>query len=224
MSAKSLTWREKAGLAQRSAGVRIALIMVPIFWLIYFFGLSLEQRRAIAQGELHVSNVVRIFQENSERIFLNVDRTLILLRRLYESNPGEFNLKYWMERTSLSSAGVFQFSLIGRDGYMMDTTTDYYGPRLYLGDRDHFTHLAARKSDGMYVAPPVLGRASGKWSIQVARPLRNQDESFAGVIVGSIDPEQLGAFIETAQLGEHGSLILRNADNVLLVSRGTATP
>jgi len=224
MSAKPLTWREMASLAQRSAGVRIALIMVPIFWLIYFLGLSLEQRRAVAQGELHVSNVVRIFQENSERIFLNVDRNLILLRRLYESNPGEFNLKYWVERTSLSSAGVIQFSLIGPDGYMIDTTTDYQGPRLYLGDRDHFTHLADRKSDGMYVAPPVLGRASGKWSIQVARPLRNQDESFAGVIVGSIDPEQLGAFIETAQLGEHGSLILRNADNILLVSRGTATP
>ncbi len=67
MSAKSLTWREMASLAQRSAGVRIALIMVPIFWLIYFLGLSLEQRRAIAQGELHLSNVVRIFQENSER-------------------------------------------------------------------------------------------------------------------------------------------------------------
>src|SRR5438093_566993 len=98
MSAKPLTWRETASLAQRSSGVRIALIMLPMFWLIYFLGLSLEQRRAVEQGELHVSNVVRIFQENSERIFLGVDGTMLLLRRLYESNPGEFNLKYWVER------------------------------------------------------------------------------------------------------------------------------
>src|SRR4029078_1201316 len=70
----------------------------------------------------------------------------------------------------------------------------------------------------------VLGRASGKWSIQLARPLRGKDESFAGVIVASIVPEQLGAFIEAAQRGENGRLILRNADNVVLVSRGTSTP
>jgi diguanylate cyclase (GGDEF)-like protein/PAS domain S-box-containing protein len=107
---------------------------------------------------------------------------------------------------------------------MTDTTIDYRGPRLYLGDREHFIHLVHQKSDAIYVAPPVLGRASGKWSIQLARRLRGSDGNFAGVIVASIDPEQLGAFIETAQLGEHGSLILRNADNVVLVSRGTSTP
>jgi diguanylate cyclase (GGDEF)-like protein/PAS domain S-box-containing protein len=224
MSTKSLTWREIASLARRSFGVRIALMMLPIFWLIYLVGTSLEQRRAIQQGELHLSSVVRIFQENSERIFLSVDGTMLLLRRLYESNPEEFNLKYWVERTALNSGSLFQISLIGLDGYMTDSTTDYRGPRLYLGDRDHFTHLVDQKSDAMYVAPPVLGRASGKWSIQLARRLRGSDGSFAGVIVASLDPEQLGVFIDTAQLGEHGSLILRSADNVVLVSRGTSTP
>src|SRR4051794_30329253 len=224
MSTKSLTWREIASLVRRSFGVRIALMMLPIFWLIYLVGTSLEQRRAVQQGELHLSSVVRIFQENSERIFLSADGTMLLLRRLYESNPEEFNLKYWVERTALNSGSLFQISLIGLDGYMTDSTTDYRGPRLYLGDRDHFTHLVDQKSDAMYVAPPVLGRASGKWSIQLARRLRGSDGSFAGVIVASLDPEQLGAFIDTAQLGEHGSLILRSADNVVLVSRGTSTP
>src|SRR6267378_1369956 len=224
MLAKPFTWRDAASLAQRSSGIRIAVIMLPIFWLIYLLGISLEQRRAVQQGELQVSNVVRIFQENSERIFLSADGTLLLLRRLYESNPREFNLKYWVERTALNSGNLIQISLIGPDGYMTDSTTDYRGPPLYLGDRDHFTHLADQKSDAMYVAPPVLGRASGKWSIQVARPLRGNDGQFAGVIVASIDPEHLAAFIESARLGEHGSLILRNADNVILVSRGTSTP
>ena len=192
MLAKPFTWRDAASLAQRSSGIRIAVIMLPIFWLIYLLGISLEQRRAVQQGELQVSNVVRIFQENSERIFLSVDGTMLLLRRLYESNPGEFNLKYWVERTALNSGSLIQISLIGVDGYMTDTTTDYRGPRLYLGDRDHFTHLVNQKSDALYVAPPVLGRASGKWAIQLARPLRGSDGNFAGVIVASLDPEHLG--------------------------------
>jgi len=221
MSGKPFTWREMASLAQRSSGIRIALIMLPIFWLIYLVGISLEQRRAVQQAELHLSGVVRIFQENSERIFLSVDGTMLLLRRLYESNPEEFNLKYWVERAALNSGSLFQISLIGADGYMTDSTTDYRGPRLYLGDREHFTRLVNQKSDAMYVAPPVLGRASGKWSIQLARRLRSGDGTFAGVIVASLDPEQLGTFFET---GENGSLVLRNEDNVILVSRGLSSP
>jgi len=221
MLAKPQTWREIASLAQRSSGVRIALIMLPMFWLIYLVGISFEQRRAVQQEELHLSSVARIFQENSERIFLNVDGTMLLLRRLYESNPEEFNLKYWVERAALNSGSLFQISLIGADGYMTDSTTDYRGPRLYLGDREHFTRLVNQKSDAMYVAPPVLGRASGKWSIQLARRLRSSNGSFAGVIVASLDPEQLGTFIET---GEDGSLVLRNEDNIVLVSRGLSSP
>src|SRR4029453_4348964 len=79
-----------------------------------------------------------------------------------------------------------------------------------------------QKSDAMYVAPPVLGRASGKWTIQLGRRLHGGDGGFAGVIVASIDPENLAAFLETARLGEHGSLVLRNAQNVILVARGTS--
>ena len=115
MLAKPQTWREIASLAQRSSGVRIALIMLPMFWLIYLVGISFEQRRAVQQEELHLSSVARIFQENSERIFLNVDGTMLLLRRLYESNPEEFNLKYWVERAALNSGSLFQISLIGAD-------------------------------------------------------------------------------------------------------------
>src|SRR5438128_3380399 len=99
MPTRHLTSPSMVSLAQRSSGVRITLIMVPLFWLIYFAWTSLEQRRALQQGELHTSNVARIFQENTERIFLSVDGTLHLLRRLYESNPKEFNLKYWVEKT-----------------------------------------------------------------------------------------------------------------------------
>jgi diguanylate cyclase (GGDEF)-like protein/PAS domain S-box-containing protein len=222
MPTRHVTLRDAISLAQRSSGVRIALIMLPLFWLIYFAWTSLEQRRALEQGELHATNVARIFQENTERIFLSVDGTLLLLRRLYESNPKDFDLKYWAEKTSLAS--VFQISLIGSDGYMTDTTTDYQGPRLYLGDREQFLKVVDLKSDTLYIASPVLGRITGKWTIQIARRLRGADGSFAGAIVASVDPEQIGAFFETAQLGENGSLILRNTDNAILASRGTSTP
>ena len=56
MSTKSLTWRDTASLAQRCSGIRIALMMLPLFWLIYLLGISLEQRRAVQRSvpDIHI--------------------------------------------------------------------------------------------------------------------------------------------------------------------------
>src|SRR4029078_8985901 len=133
------------------------------------------------------------------------------LRLLYETNPKSFDLTYWAVSASLIAGNAIQFELIGPGGYMIKSTAGDQGARLYLGDREHFIKVAELEYDNLYVASPVIGRASGKWSIQTARKLRGKDGSFAGVIVGSIDPEEIGKFFETAQLGQNGSIVLRNA-------------
>ncbi len=130
---------------------------------------------------------------------------------------------YWAKNALVTSDGTLQFSVIGRDGFLIASTTGYNGPPLYLGDREHFVKTAELAEDVLYIASPVLGRASGKWSIQVARRLTAADGSFAGVVVGSIDPDLIGSFFETAQLGENGSIILRNSENIVLAARGSTT-
>jgi diguanylate cyclase (GGDEF)-like protein/PAS domain S-box-containing protein len=206
----------------RSPALAIALLLVPLIWLAYFANGAFEKQRTLEQAESHAGNVARIFQESTERIFQGVDRSLQLLRFLYERDPAGFDIADWARHAQLTSDGTIQFALIGRDGFMIASTTGYHGPPLYLGDREHFIKTAELKDDALYVATPVLGRTTGKWSIQVARRLRAPDGSFAGVVVGSIDPELIGSFYDTAQLGDHGTLVLRNTDKVILATRGTA--
>ena len=210
-------------IAWRSPTVLIALLLIPMFWLAFFANASFERERALRQATSHGTNVAQIFQESTERIFLSVDRSLHLIRFLYERDPAGFDLIYWAKNALVTSDGTLQFSVIGRDGFLIASTTGYKGPPLYLGDREHFVKTAELAEDVLYVATPVLGRASGKWSIQVARRLTAADGSFAGVVVGSIDPDLIGSFFETAQLGENGSIILRNAENVVLAARGSTT-
>lgn len=218
MTVRGLT--KAAKTIWRSLPLQIALLLLPMLWISYVALSASEKADALQQARSHGESIANLFQENTERIFERVDQSLLVVRTLYAHNPETFDLKFWADRARIASGDVVQFSMIGLNGYMFDTTTGYSGPPLYLGDRDHFIGALAQADDKLYVAKPVLGRASQKWTIQLARRLLAGDGSPAGVVVGSIDVDMVGRFYDTAGLGAGGSLVLRNADYVVLAARG----
>ncbi len=209
-------------LAWRSPAILFAVLMAPILWAVYFVNASIEKERAIEHAKTQTGGVVRIFQESTERIFSEVDRSLRLLRLLHQRDPAAFDLKFWADNASLMSGSIVQFTLIGADGYVKATTIPIQGPPLYLGDGEHFLKVKALDNDSLYVATAVLGKMIGKWAILMARPLRAADGSFAGVIVGAIDSNAIGDFYDTVRLGNSGNVLLRNSDNTILTARGFA--
>jgi diguanylate cyclase (GGDEF)-like protein/PAS domain S-box-containing protein len=210
-------------IAWRSPALLIAAAMVPLFWIAFFINAHNEENRAFEQAKSHTASVAQIFEENTERIFLGVDRSLRLLRMMWERSPSTFDLKSRTDDAELIAGGTLQIAIIGADGYMLQTTADYEGPRLYLGDREHFINVWAMPGDDLYIGKPVRGRATGKASIQLTRKLRDKNGNFAGVIVGSVDPDRIGQFFASAQLGDHGAIVLRNANHVILAARGLRT-
>lgn len=204
----------------RNAPLQIALFFLPLVWAGYFAITASERTEALQHARAHGNSVAELFEENTERIFERVDQSLRVARALYAQEPAAFSLKFWAEKAQMASGDVVQFALIGPDGYLMETTAGYSGPRLYLGDREHFIKAMELTEDRLYVAKPVLGRASNKWTIQLARRLFDRGNNPAGVIVGSISVDVIGRFYDTAKLGSGGTLLLRNADYVVLATRG----
>jgi diguanylate cyclase (GGDEF)-like protein/PAS domain S-box-containing protein len=212
--------RKAAKTILRNAPLQIALFFLPLVWTGYFAITASERTEALQQARAHGNSVAELFEENTERIFERVDQSLRVARALYAQEPAAFSLKFWAEKAQMASGDVVQFALIGPDGYLIETTADYSGPRLYLGDREHFIKAMALTEDRLYVAKPVVGRASNKWTIQLARRLFDRGENPAGIIVGSISVDVIGRFYDTAKLGSEGTLVLRNADYVVLAARG----
>jgi diguanylate cyclase (GGDEF)-like protein len=219
MAIRSLTLKV-AKTIWRSHPLQMALLFLPILWIGYFALTASERADALQQARSHGDSIASLFQENTERIFERVDQSLLVVRALYARDPKTFSLKFWADKARIASGDVVQFSMIGLDGYMFDNTSGYSGPPLYLGDREHFKGTLVQPDDQLYVAKPVIGRASKKWTIQLARKLVSSDRAPAGVIVGSIDVDMVGRFYDTAGLGDGGSLVLRNADYVVLAARG----
>jgi hypothetical protein len=151
-----------------------AFAMIAAFWIGMALITSIE-RDKILEGAIQQSdNLVSLFEENTVQTFERFDRTLLLLRKSIEDDPEHFNLRDWAERAALVGNLTVQLALIGADGYQIATTADYSGPPLYLGDREHFRAQVDLAADKLFISKPVVGRSSGKWSIQFSRPVRSR--------------------------------------------------
>ncbi len=84
------------------------------------------------------------------------------------------------------SFGFVQVALIGADGWMEWSSISRRESRVYLGDREHF-RVHARGLQDMFVSVPVLGRVSNRWTLQLTKPMRDEQGRFGGVVVVSLD-------------------------------------
>jgi diguanylate cyclase (GGDEF)-like protein/PAS domain S-box-containing protein len=199
------------------------LILIAACWLVAAFVSSVEHEQAIEGMVKQSDGMVRLFEEYTVEIIERIDRTLLLLRKSYEDDPGHFDLRSWASRTELVGDETIQVTLIGADGYQVASTTDYRGPPPYLGDRKHFRAHLDPAVDRLFISEPVVGRVSGKVSLQFTRRIRAAGGGFGGVFVISIHPDFIAPFYRAVDHGENGSVVLRNLDGVILAAQGLST-
>jgi diguanylate cyclase (GGDEF)-like protein len=200
----------------------LGLIVIALCWYGAAFVMSIEREKTLESAIQQSENLARLFEETIIQRLQGIDRTLLLLRQGLEDDPVHFDLRNWAQRTAVVGELTIQISTAGPDGFVTGTTTDYRGPPLNIGDRDHFRAHRNSDADALFISKPMLGRASGRWSVQLSRRIRGRDGGFGGIIVASLDPDFIQSFYETVDLGSHGSVILRDLDGVVLAVRGAA--
>jgi diguanylate cyclase (GGDEF)-like protein len=196
------------------------LALIAASWFVVGFVSSVEREKAIEGAVKQSDSLVRLFEHNTEDILGRFDRTLLLLRKSFEDDPVHFDLRKWAGQAALISEEAFQLALIGPDGFQIATTLNTSGIPLYVGDRPHIQEQMHAEDDHLVISEPVIGRNSGRLSVQLLRRLRNPDGSYAGVLLLSIDPNFIERFFRAVDLGTAGGISIRSENGVILAAQG----
>ena len=180
-----------------------------------------DSEREAVQG---TSNLARAFEESTRRTISEINLTLLSARATRAMQGEKFDIKDWARTQSQldnMTAGVHP---VGAQGDLFASTLPMpLPPRVInLADRPHFIAQQHSIGDALQISHPVLGRQTGRQTIQFTRKLLTPDGAFDGIIVFSLDSDQLSRFYETLQLGD-GFVSLMNRDGTVL-ARGPVTP
>jgi signal transduction histidine kinase/AmiR/NasT family two-component response regulator/HPt (histidine-containing phosphotransfer) domain-containing protein len=192
----------------------LALAALAMIWAAAIFHLTQERELFLRASRDNAQNLSQAFSEHIMGEIRSIDQTLLLLRRDWSRDPAAFELSDWARSTNSIDDLAIQLSLIASTGALLQTNAGRSAP-IDLSDREHFIVQKNSDIDTLFVSKPVLGRASGKWTIQFTRKLTDSAGKFAGVVVASVDALQLSHFYETIHVGKHGSIALIGLDGIV---------
>ncbi len=201
----------------RSVLAQLGLVGLVLVMLWTSIALHLSQERGQAERAAweNGANLASGFGESIDRTIEAVDQVMQMVRALYRADPAHFDIATLAPGRDVLSDFTLQISLTDRHGIMLGSNL---GPSagVDLSDREHIRFHMTDPGDHLFISKPVLGRVSGKWSLQFTRKLFDQRGQFAGVLVVSLNPDYLARFYDSIAIGS-GSILLAGQDGVIRV-------
>lgn len=202
--------------AARAVAVFGAVLLLLV-WIGIVASLNSERQRVLADTRADTTNLARAFDEHIQRTIAGLDQTLLYLRTEFQQAPQHFDLNRSVANNVILKRVSVQIARIDAKGWLADSNVAGFKP-IDLSDRDHFRIHRQGTKDELFVSKPVLGRTSGKWSIQLTRRLDDSHGNFAGVLVISLDPNYLGEIYGSIDVGDNGVIAVIGTDGVARVA------
>lgn len=198
----------------------LAGLLLLTTWVLAFSLIEDDYTRAMAGSERDLLNMGRLSQEHADRTFFSADQTLRHVRGQYREHNEKINLAAMAAQGLWDSRILHQVAVIDAQGWL-NLSNLPFNNRIDLSDRAHFKTHVAPGHDALFISTPVLGRASGKWSIQLSRRINGQNGEFLGVVVASLDPAYFTQFYGDLTLGQDGMAALYDLKGTLFARKTT---
>ncbi len=180
----------------------------------------------IANGEREAvfrqtTMAARVFATQAEGVFREIDRTLQTAIYALRRDRSPDRLMALVSDGALRMDGLVQIAFTDETGRTMGTNAGPDADRTDLRDREHIRVHLDGKVDRLFISEPVLGRVSGKWSIQLSRRVADPDGKLLGVIIASVDPFFFSTFWKRSTdtvstnvvlMGQSGGILVASQD------------
>ena len=177
--------------------------------------LKTDYQRRTDGAERDSQNLARAFEEHIYRTFRSLDQQSRFLAEYYFRYPDKEALTEALRGLLKIEDAAVQHAIIDEHGRLAGSSVGTQTLGIDLSDRAHFRHYLQPGATPTYVSKPVVGRASGKASIQYTRRIEDAEGQFRGVAVVSFDPLYLNSFYQSVDVGDSGVISLVGTDGIL---------
>lgn len=199
----------------------LTLVLIAVLWAGIAFKIDAERTQAEQSIKRDTLNLARAFEAHAARTISGADQSLRFLQHQYERNGRQIDIGAFV-RDGLIISNLFnQLGVIDEHGTYILSNLPNHTP-IDLSDREHFRVHRERAGDQLWVSKPVLGRASGKWSIQLTRRIARPDGGFGGVAVISIDPFYFTSLYNDVAIGRDGIITVVGFDGIVRARRSSS--
>lgn len=202
------------------------LLVLGIAWGAVLLELRSKRDEAIAAEIRQNVNLARALQEQTARVLAAVDQATLRMRdQVVQGRFRPQDAERFANETGLAPDILTQLSYVGPDGRFVGSNIDPTGEmtgHVDLSGREHIrAHLQPELArdvagqfsrSGLFVGKPVLGKVSGKWTIQLSRAIVDGSGRKLGVVVASLNPRYLEQVYGQVHLGPQGIVSLIGED------------
>jgi diguanylate cyclase (GGDEF)-like protein len=208
-------------IVQRRSTAIFGVLILAMLWggicLKYIQDIGSDERLAQRTNR----NFAMVFEENVLRSIGEIDKAILYLRRSIETQQDTSDFHTIVNTADVISEIIVQVAIIDAHGIMRASNAGPQpAPTIDLSDREHFRVHLDSLEDRLFISKPVVGRVSGKWSVQFTRRFLNRDGNFGGVVVASLNPAHFTSFYNRIDFGASTTIALLGRDGVVRSSGG----
>ena len=193
------------------------IVILLMIWATALYETQRSKQAFIQESELRTAKNAHIFSEYSLSTIKRLNSFILDAREEWRGDWQQF-ADYVQHHQNMIDDLVFQVAVIDSQGMMQFSNLSKPQTVVDLSQREHFrVHADAPEKDILFISKPLKGKVSGKWSVQLTRPILRQGQ-FAGVLVLSIAPEFFSKFSEQLFTAKQSQLkVVRDSGEIMAI-------
>ncbi|MCG5074133.1 PAS domain S-box protein [Paraburkholderia sp. RG36] len=188
-------------------------------WAALITCMAWDRQAELSRAVLQAQALADVLASNTDRSLRAADEIAATIAWHVRREGVNIPLREYVSSGLVEPDGVVQISVIDGNGILRASTVPGFKP-VDLSDRDHFRVHVHDRSTQLYIGEAVVGRVSGKPSIQLSRRIDDMHGHFLGVVVVSMAPAYLTDLYDALRIGNHGLVeVIGIADKTVRLRR-----
>ena len=198
------------------AVILFGLVLLCLIWGGLYYKVQDERQLEQANAVEATANYARAFAEHTVRTVKGMDQIALFLKYQAEKDGLNINIPQLVREELFADQPFVQLGVANEKGISVISSVVPF-VSVNISDLEHFQVHRDFDSKKVFISKPMVGRTSGRSSIQLTRRINKPDGSFGGVVVVSVNPDYFAEFYKQVDLGKDSLIALVGTDGIVRV-------